>query len=145
MERFEGLNESSRVWIYTSPGLFTPEEVKMIREELDIFTENWAAHGSQLKAKGDVLENRYVVIVADETQTGASGCSIDTSVQFIRALGNELNLDLFNRMYFYGEDGSKIHFNDLSDSDLQVYNSLVSSLGELRSKWLINAKALIAI
>jgi len=145
MERFSGLNHNSRVWIYTSPRVLSDDEVQMIREELDIFTDNWAAHGSQLKAKGDVLENRYIVIAADESQTGASGCSIDTSVQFIRALGQELNLDLFNRMYFFSEEGTKIHFSDLADANVKVFNSLAANLGRLRSDWLVEAKELVVL
>lgn len=145
MERFSRLNDNSRVWIYTSPRVLSDDEVQMIRKELDIFTDNWAAHGSQLKAKGDVLENRYIVIAADESQTGASGCSIDTSVQFIRALGQELNLDLFNRMYFFSEEGTKIHFSDLADANVKVFNSLAANLGRLRSDWLVEAKELVVL
>lgn len=144
MEKFSQLSENSKVWIYTSDRAFTADEIAEIRKDLDAFTKEWAAHGSQLKAAGDVLEGRYIVIVADETQTGASGCSIDTSVKFVRAIEQQYNVNLFDRMYFYSVDGTKIHFSDLVSSELKVYNSMITNLGELRTNWLLDAQELIA-
>jgi hypothetical protein len=143
MEQFSDFHESSKVWIYTSPRPFTPLEIDFIRQELSSFCSNWAAHGSQLKAGGDVLDGRFIVLVADESQTTASGCSIDTSVRFMKQLSQELGLDLFNRMYFYSMEGDRIHFSELSDSSILVFNSLATSLRELRMKWLVNSSMLL--
>jgi hypothetical protein len=145
MEQFSGFHESSKVWIYTSPRPFTSIEIDFIRQELISFCSNWAAHGSQLKAGGDVLDGRFIVLIADESQTTASGCSIDTSVRFIKQLSQELGLDLFNRMYFYSKEGDKIHFSELKDSSVLVYNSLATSLRGLRMQWLVNPSLLLTV
>ena len=144
MERMEHLSDASRVWIYTSPRELSNSELDFVLRELDIFTANWAAHGSQLRAKGTVLENRFIVLAADESKTGASGCSIDTSVQFMKALGSELGLDLFNRMYFYSESMERIHFSDLESYQGKIFNSLVTCLGDLRTNWLVETTQLFA-
>ncbi|MCY7409014.1 MAG: hypothetical protein LH473_01980 [Chitinophagales bacterium] len=68
----------SRTWIYLSKKEFSNEEVVELNSLLSVFCKDWAAHGNNLKAKGEVLYNRFIVLMVDETQAGASGCSIDT-------------------------------------------------------------------
>lgn len=145
MEKFHQLSDSSKVWIYTASRQLNPTELDFARKEIDIFTKNWAAHGSALQAMGDVLESRFVVLAVDEVTANASGCSIDTSVQFMKALGQELNIDFFNRMFFYTAELEEIHFSDLADCNKEVYNVLAKNLGELRAQWLIPAEGLLAL
>ncbi len=89
---------ASKVWIYQSSRVFTPEEAYAIRSSLQQFAMQWTAHNRQLKAEGQLLFDRVIVLVVDETQAGASGCSIDTSVHFIRSLETQYQVQLFDRM-----------------------------------------------
>ncbi len=135
------LSPSSKIWIYKSNRELTASEQELIRKELDIFIPQWAAHGSSLFGGAEVLENWFVVLAVDESQTMASGCSIDTSVQFMKALGKELNVDFFDRMQVLMDlNGEKkqVHFSEIGENpDAKIYNPLVSSLGEFHSSWLI--------
>lgn len=142
MSVFEGFDNFSKVWIYTSPRLFSPVEIDFINEQLSAFCSQWAAHGTRLKAGGTVLEGRFIAIVADESETNASGCSIDTSVRFMKDLSKELQVDLFGRMVFYSETFEKIHFSDLQHFEGKVYNSLVKDLSDFRNNWLVPADSL---
>ena len=45
---FNVLPESSRVWTYQANRTFTDEELEEIKEKLNVFIENWTAHGSDL-------------------------------------------------------------------------------------------------
>lgn len=40
---------------------------------------------------GFVMYNRFVVLMADESEVGVSGCSMDASVHFIKGLAAEFN------------------------------------------------------
>jgi len=135
------LSPSSKVWVYKSSRELTQSEQELIHKELDIFIPQWASHGNSLFGGGKVVDNWFVVLAVDETQTAASGCSIDTSVQFMKALGKELNVDFFNRLQVLIErDGEKqqVHFTEIgSYPEAKIYNPLVSNLEELESNWLI--------
>lgn len=135
------LSPSSKIWIYKSNRELTASEQDFIRKELDIFIPQWAAHGNSLFGGAEVLENWFVVLAVDESQTMASGCSIDTSVQFMKALGKELNVDFFDRMQvLINLNGEKkqVHFSEISENpDAKIYNPLVSTLGEFHASWLI--------
>lgn len=90
----------SRVWIYQSNRVFTPQECTQITKELVDFTRSWESHHQQLYATGEVVHHRFIVLMVDEGQVGAGGCSIDRSVAFLKDLSARYQVDLFNRLLF---------------------------------------------
>ena len=140
----ESLAPESRVWIYGAERALTGEETKLVRHRAREFVANWVSHSQDLAAGADVLHNRFLVLAVDETQAEASGCSIDGSVNFVKSVGAEIEVDFFNRMRFsYRDDNGKIHtvgreeFKLLySQGQLKnesiVFDPLVKELGELR-------------
>ncbi|MET3502039.1 hypothetical protein ABIC45_003663 [Mucilaginibacter rubeus] len=136
----------SRVWIYQSDRKLTDLEVQQIQPELNKFTTNWTAHNNQLKAKGEVRYNRFFILIVDESQAGASGCSIDKSVHFMQQVQQHLGINLFDRFnlaYREGEEVLSLPRHDfeakLKDGSINketvVYNNLVQNLTELETKW----------
>lgn len=85
--RWDRLADSSRLWVYVADRLLSQEECDQAAEVLEAFTSEWAAHGSDLTASWKLQGARVVVIGLDETQAGASGCSIDASVHCMQRLG----------------------------------------------------------
>ena len=79
-------SENSRVWIYQSDKELNDEQAVRVATLLNNFATQWTAHNHQLKAKAEVRYNRFLVLIVDETQAGASGCSIDKSANFMKAL-----------------------------------------------------------
>lgn len=142
IENFDHLSSNSRAWTYKSNRPITPEEQEQIRFNLDGFIREWAAHGSELKGVYAVNE-WFIALAVDENFHGASGCSIDSSVKQIKLIGNELNIDFFNRLNVLVQKDDvtqEIHFSTLGEfNDWNVYNPMVSTVGELRSNWLIPA------
>lgn len=136
---FEHLPDSSRVWIYTSNKPLTDQK-ELINRELDRFITNWAAHGEQLYGAGAVLNDYFVVLAVDESKVGASGCSIDSSVAFIRSLASKYSVDLFDRMNVLiqlNDHNKLVRFSDLdSYPNCLIFDPMVTELGELRKNWL---------
>jgi hypothetical protein len=128
---------NSRVWVYQSDKKLTDEVVAQIQQRLDAFTTQWTAHNNQLKAKGAIRYNRFLILVVDETQAGASGCSIDKSVHFMQGLEKEFGISLFDRFNLAYREGNEVlslprhGFEDLLkngtiNTDTVVYNNQVN-------------------
>jgi hypothetical protein len=133
--------ETAKVWLYQSDRAFTTAEKNTIANQLQDFINEWAAHGTKLKAQGELVGDFHVVLAVDERVYGASGCSIDASVRFIKSLGDQFGIDFFNRMNFLVEsdNGLKlVHFSELKNyPDAHFYQPLIQTVGELRSNWRI--------
>ena len=137
---FPEFSDNCRIWIYTSNRLLTNEEGQTISNMLSEFVANWATHGKGMRAASAVIDNRFLVIVSDEEVTSASGCSIDSSVRLVKSIGNQFNIDFFNRLKVVvlneGEQ-SFVSIHSLTNlPDAHLYNPLIQSLGELRNTWL---------
>ena len=139
-------SENSRVWIYQSDKKLADAVVQQIQERLNNFTAEWTAHNNQLKAKAEIRYNRFLILIVDETQAGASGCSIDKSVNFMKRLEQEFGLNLFDRFNLAYRKADEVlslprhGFEDLLkqgtiNTNTIVYNNLVQNLTELETKW----------
>jgi len=139
-------SENSRVWVYQSDKKLSDSEAQQIQIQLDNFAKSWTAHNNQLKAKGEIRYNRFLILIVDEGQAGASGCSIDKSVHFIKHLEQQYNINLLDRFNLAYRDGNEVlsaprhDFEELLkqgsiDSNTIVFNNMVQNLKELQTKW----------
>jgi hypothetical protein len=139
-------SEHSRVWIYQSDKELTDEQASGLLTLLNKFAAEWTAHNHQLKAKAEVRYNRFLILIVDESQAGASGCSIDKSVNFMKRLEQEFGINLFDRFNFAYREGSEVlsaprhQFEELLKSgkintNTIVFNNLVQDLRQLETKW----------
>ncbi|MFP5471600.1 MAG: ABC transporter ATPase [Bacteroidia bacterium] len=137
------LPDSARVWVYPSTRVFTSNEAEQIAAMLDVFLFQWAAHGTKLMAKGHVLFNRFLVVMLDENQADASGCSLDKLMHFVQGLEQKFNTSFTNRMtinYLEGDEIKDVHLKNLHgilDSQTKFFNHLVSTKAELENAWII--------
>ena len=138
MAILDSLHDSSKVWIYQSDRPFQEQDIPLIKAKIQQFAAHWVSHNRALKAYGDIFHNRFLVLMVDETQAGASGCSIDTSVRFMQHLQAEYGVDLFNRMQFSFEQDGNVHtvpreeFQNLYqkgaiDDQTNVFDTLVNT------------------
>lgn len=96
----ETLTEEARIWIYQADRLLNEQEVACISRKLDKWQKEWNAHGKPLFSEAWIEDNLFLILAVEESQQSASGCSIDSSVHFIRQLGARINVDFFKRMIF---------------------------------------------
>jgi len=145
------LVDHSRVWIYQSSRELNEEEVEEILKYGNEFIQNWAAHGEELNAAFEVFYNRFIILFADESQVKASGCSIDSSVHFIKKLQEAYGIDLFDRLNIAFRTANRIdvmRMNDfqlalnkgLLDENTIVFNNLVENKRDFESSWEVPLK-----
>ena len=147
---FNTLPDSSRIWVYQANRSFTENELQEIRQELDAFIEEWTTHGSDLKAGYEIRYNRFIILALDQTQTSASGCSIDASVHFIQQLEKKYNVELLDKMNVSYKQGEYVAYKPLNDfkkmakqkavsKNTIVFNNLVTNKGEYLEHWEVPA------
>ena len=114
-----------------------------VNEKLELFLSSWAAHSKKLHCNGTILFGQYLILSVNEDLENASGCSIDSSVRFVKALGQELDIDFFNRMNVLGIESdttSTQNYFEAANTKKTFLNPLIESLGQLRNDWLLNAQ-----
>ena len=151
----------SKVWVYQSNRLFTLNEALEIEELLKEFTTNWKSHGTTVKGDGHLFFGQFIVLLADETATGVSGCSTDSSVRMIKDIEQRFKVNMFDRttLAFIINDKSdpsmpqdyRIQLLPLSQlqyavengfihADTIYFNNLVQTKVELKSNWMVAVK-----
>ncbi len=144
---YQSLPPTTRVWIYQAAQAFSETDIPQLKKELSQFAERWASHSRQLRAYGDVLFDRFIILMVDESQVGASGCSIDSSVNYLRQLGEAYKLDLFDRMTFAWLENGEVktaksdEFPALFSEgkityETLVFDNLVNNKADFEEKWL---------
>ena len=141
---FPEMPDESRVWTYLCNRSLNDQEANLIEDQIKKFTRSWKAHQKPLSADGQLLFNQYIVLAVDESIERISGCSIDSSVHFVKTIENNLEVDFFNRLnvlVLKNEAPKLISYHDINTfkGDF-VFNPRIENLGELRDNWLVEIK-----
>jgi hypothetical protein len=142
---------SSRIWIYQSSRLLTMSEALELEPLLENFVASWQTHGTPVKGYANLLFGQFIVIMADETAAGVSGCSTDSSVRLIKQVEETFKIDLFNRQNLAFMVKDKIQLlplaqlqygfdNGFLTADTLYFNNLVANKAEMLEKWLVPIK-----
>lgn len=142
---------SSRVWIYQSSRLFFMSEALEIEPMLEAFLASWNTHGTPVKGFANLLFGQFIVIMADETHAGVSGCSTDSSVRLIKQIEEKFKVDMFNRQNLAFVVKDKVQLlpltqlqygfdNGFLSQETLYFNNLVANKGEMLEKWIIPIK-----
>jgi len=143
---FENIADQARVWIYQSNRPLSSDEVRFISEETQQFIASWTAHNQQLQASFQLLENLFLVLSVDETNSQASGCSIDKSVHFIQYLEEKLNLSFTDRSkiaIMVNDELTLISFNEFKNQlkagvhteNTMIFNTLAKTKKDIVENW----------
>ena len=147
----ENFSVDSKVWIYQSNRIFTIHEALEIEEKLNEFTREWKSHQSPVKGFGTLFFGRFIILMADETATGVSGCSTDSSVRLIKELEQVYHVTLFERtlLAFIIKDQiqllpvSQLKYafeNNFIHGDTLFFDNNISTKSSLMEKWIIPIK-----
>jgi hypothetical protein len=141
----------SRVWVYQANRLFTMGEALEIEGLLKDFTESWKSHGTPVRGTAYLFFGQFVILMADESATGVSGCSTDSSVRLIKDIEQRFGVNMFDRMSLAFIVKDKVELlpmaqlqyaadNKFITPDTLYFNNLVQTKAELENKWLVPVK-----
>lgn len=116
----------SRVWIYQCNRRFTISEAIEIEEKLNEFTHNWKSHQVPVKGFGTLFFGQFIVLMADETESGVSGCSTDSSVRLIKSIEQTYNVGLFERTLLAFIIKEKIELLPISQLNYAFENNFIN-------------------
>ena len=147
----ENFSDASRVWIYQCSRLFFLSEALQIEEILEQFVEGWQSHGTPVKGYANLFFGQFIILIADEEQSGVSGCSTDSSVHIIKSIEKMFKVDLFDRQTLAFIIKDKVQLLPLSqlsyavenkfiNAETTYINNTVTTKKELVESWLIPVK-----
>jgi len=95
-------------------------------------------------------QERFIILALDQTDTAASGCSIDASVHFIQHLEKKYKVELLDKMNVSYKQGEFIAYKPLIEFkkmakqravslNTVVFNNLVTNKGEYLEHWEVPA------
>ena len=148
---FDELPLQSRVWVFQSNRMMSPDEQSSIDDALKQFVQKWSTHGVQMLASHVLYHNCFVIIAADEQKQVASGCSIDSFTALFKAFGAQYNLSFFDRFSIAHKLEDEVVISNLDDfkqliddgritPDTLVFNNLIEQRQDLSTKWEIPLK-----
>jgi hypothetical protein len=118
--------DDSRVWIYQSSRLFFISEALEMETMLHDFANNWKSHGHDVKGYANLFFGQFIVIMADETATGVSGCSTDSSVRLIKDIEQKFKVNMFDRQQLAFLIKEKVERIPLSQVSYALENGLIT-------------------
>ncbi len=144
-------NDSSHVWVYQSNRVFNLSEAIEIEELLKDFAHSWKSHGAPIKGYGNLFFGQFIIFMADETASGVSGCSTDTSVRLIKNIEKDFHVDMFDRQMLAFIIDERIQLLPLSQinnslengvltKETLYFNNTILTKKELLKKWIIPVK-----
>lgn len=136
---------NSKVWIYFSQRDLNQVEKDFIAEKLTSFIAAWQYHGSTVEGTFEIIDNRFIVLIANEN-TNVGGCSIDSSVQIFRDIDAKFQLGLLDRTAVAFSSNGKIEstpFNQIKPlitngtitKSSTIYNNSVATLNDFNTNW----------
>lgn len=143
---------NSRVWIYQCSRLLRLSEALDMEEAIEGFCNQWHSHGAEVTAYGNLFFGKFLVLIADERAAGVSGCSTDSSVRFVKELGERFSVDFFQRTnlaFIIKDQLQVIPMNQLAyafengfiNGDTPFFNNTITTKAELENRWIIPVKA----
>ena len=148
---FDEMPDYARLWVYQAERKMSSQELEFVRANTSLFIDQWKAHGQDLRASFDIKHDQFLILSVDESQSEASGCSIDASVHLIKALEDELKISFMTsgHVAFLQNDEIKLYpFGQLKslatekviEPETTVFDNTVQNLGDFRKRWTVESK-----
>ena len=148
---FDQLPEDARLWIFAAERPLQKKEQQRLLAEVDEFINQWGAHTVPLSAGRNLRYDQFLFVAVDQRAAGPSGCSIDALIRQMKAVQDELGVELVNHSPVLFRKGERITrvpretFAALATTgevnlNTTVFNNTLTSLGEvLAGRWEVPA------
>ncbi len=144
---FQNLPDHARVWVFPILENIDSEKAISLEKDLNDFVNEWTSHNMALQGSAKVLDDKLAIISVDESNHGASGCSIDKLMRFIQNLEGEYQINLLNKTMILVKKDKELKALALNEIKLALasgylkptdhyYDILVDNIGKLKSELL---------
>ncbi len=105
---FDALPPGSRVWVFAASRPFEPAERERLDETISKVRGKWSIKQPGMRGCSALVEDRFLVVGADEGREMLDGCSVDAMMAWVMRLEQETGLRLVDRMtvHFRDTDGA---------------------------------------
>ena len=138
LELFPNISLSARLFIYTANQTLNSTESSEFSKSLMLFLDNWKAHGSSLEASFMLIANRVLLIVVDEKDQTATGCSIDSLNRHLQSS----DFDWFSRNWVLHTSEAPSIKGDWDVSDLQGFQEKCRNGDISKNEYVLNTAVL---
>jgi len=133
------LPDGCRVWIFAAHRPFATDEMESFSAMMTRVVGKWSAKYPGMRGCHMVVDDRFLVVGAEEHMTKLSGCSADAMLRMFIGLGAETGMQLVDRMvvHYRDDDGAvqsatRAEFAGLANSgavnaDTLVFDTTVTS------------------
>lgn len=144
---FDQLPDSARLWVFAAARPLTPNEQQRLLAAVDDFLDQWNAHRVPLDCARDLRFAQFLLVGVDEEAAGVSGCSIDSLVRTMKALGQQLDVELLDHASVFYRDPQGVRRASRDDfaaavargevtPQTTVFDNTVATAGALRDgRW----------
>ncbi len=141
---FEQFPDDARLWTFAASRRLTEHEAVQLLAATETFLAGWTAHRTMLATAHEWRFDQFLFVAVDEAAAGASGCSIDTLVTFVRELERQLEVRFTDHgsVWFRDQGGAiqcatREEFQRLVNEeavvpDTVVFNNTIQTVGALR-------------
>lgn len=125
-------------------------EVFELETLLTAFVNEWESHGAPVKGFANLFFGRFIVFIADDTDSKICGRAIDGVARFVKEIETKFQLHLLDRLAlaFYIKEKVEIlplsHLNYAIENgfvtkETLYFNNLVQTKQEFETRWIIPA------
>lgn len=144
---FESLPDHARVWVFGLSAPLAADGSAELLRHVDDYLAGWSAHGEPLTCARDWRDERFLVIGVDQSQAGASGCSIDALFRILQGVERSLGATLLSGgRVFYRDAVGAVQCVDratyaararegLVGADTPVFDTTLTSAGDYRARF----------
>jgi hypothetical protein len=141
-------HDDARVWVYQSSRLFNIGEALEIESMLERFVAEWKSHGHPVRGFATLFFGRFLIVMADESTAGVSGCSTDASVRLVKEIEQRFLVSMFDRQSLAFIVKGKVELLPIGqlpyalqqgfiDADTPYFDNLVDTKKGLNDRWIV--------
>ena len=149
---FDTLPDASRVGGFGRDRPVSEGGTTALLKGVEEYLASWKAHGAPLTVASQLRDNRFLVIAVDQTQAGATGCSIDGLFRVLQGLEPKIGASLVGGgRVFYRDAQAVVQSTTQAEvptlvasggitKDTVVFDTSLTDLGAFRSGFEKRAK-----
>lgn len=140
---FTQLPDSARFWVFPLVRPLNADESKIFLDKVDRFMVEWVSHQMEVTVARDWKYNQFLLVGADESRVGISGCSNDSLFRTVKMIQQDMGFPFADSSFVFYRDGEKVNcvsrdeFRDLVKkgqltADTVVFNNTIQDMGAYR-------------